>query len=67
MESLKGVLQAEPTHFRKKPGKTLNSTISTHNNYNDLFCRIKLITNKKKKKTPSQFDTSMKEIHQQTK
>jgi len=32
-----GELQAEPTHFGKKQsGKTLNSTISTHNNYNDL-------------------------------
>lgn len=66
MESLQGILQAEPTHFWKNPGKTLNSTISNHNYYNDLFCRIKLIT-KKKRKIPSQFDTSIKEIHQQTK
>ena len=39
MESLKeGELQAEPTHFGKKQsGKTLNSTISTHNNCNVHF------------------------------
>lgn len=39
MEFLKeGELQVEPTHFGKKQsGKTLNSCISSYNNYNDIF------------------------------
>ncbi|WMV45772.1 hypothetical protein MTR67_039157 [Solanum verrucosum] len=75
-------------------GKTLNSTISTHNNYNDLvvqdrtnsqeplwedlvyYNRRQGKTNnislrnsqpRRTRKSSSEFDTSIKEIHKQTK